>query len=232
MKVSVLISIFLFCVTYLFSQTEQIESLQRQRQAIQEDIRNTNKLYLDVKKQTTTILDRINLINKQISSRRELIDVQRKEVEALNREEARLQKEIERLQVELKKKQENYADAIKGMVNHKFNQNKLLFILSGKSFGESIRRMQYLREYSKWQKSQAEEIKKQNTEITYKKNSIAQAKVDKLKVLESVQQDREKLESEEQTYQLEVSQVRGKEDQLRKELQNKQRQDNQLNNQI
>ena len=156
MKIPILISIFLFFVSFLFSQTEQIENLQRQRQAIQEDIRNTNKLYLDVKKQTTTILDRINLINKQISSRRELIDVQRKEVEALNREEARLQKEIERLQVELKNKQDNYADAIKGMVNQKFNQNKLLFILSGKSFGESLRRMQYLREYSKWQKSQAE----------------------------------------------------------------------------
>ena len=98
MKILVLISVFLFSVTLLFSQTEQIEKLQRQRQAIQEDIRNTNKLYLDVKKQTTTILDRINLINKQISSRRELIDVQRKEVEALTREEARLQKEIEILQ--------------------------------------------------------------------------------------------------------------------------------------
>ena len=232
MKIPILISIFLFFVSFLFSQTEQIENLQRQRQAIQEDIRNTNKLYLDVKKQTTTILDRINLINKQISSRRELIDVQRKEVEALNREEARLQKEIERLQVELKNKQDNYADAIKGMVNQKFNQNKLLFILSGKSFGESLRRMQYLREYSKWQKSQAEEIKKQNAEITEKQNAIAQAKVDKLKVLESMQQERIKLESEEKTYQLEVSQVRGKEELLRKELQNKQRQDDQLNNQI
>ena len=232
MKILVLISVFLFSVTLLFSQTEQIENLQRQRQAIQEDIRNTNKLYLDVKKQTTTILDRINLINKQISSRRALIDVQRKEVEALTREEARLQKEIERLQIELKKKQDNYADAIKGMVNQKFNQNKLLFILSGKSFGESIRRMQYLREYSKWQRSQAEEIKKQNTEIASKHNAIAQAKVDKLKVLESMQQERQKLESEEQSYQLEVSQVRGKEEQLRKELQNKQRLDNQLNNQI
>src|SRR5690554_751837 len=94
MKKALLISIFLIFVYTLFSQTEQIENLQRQRQAIQEDIKNTNKLYLDVKKQTTTILDRINLINKQISSRRELINVQRKEVEALNREEARLQKEI------------------------------------------------------------------------------------------------------------------------------------------
>ena len=232
MKTLSLISVFLFSITLLFSQTEQIEQLQRQRQAIQEDIRNTNKLYLDVKKQTTTIMDRINLINKQISSRRELIDVQRKEVEALTREEARLHKEIERLQIELKKKQDNYADAIKGMLNQKFNQNKLLFILSGKSFGESLRRMQYLREYSKWQKSQAEEIKKQNTEIANKQNAIAQAKVDKLKVLESMQQERQKLESEEKSYQVEVSQVKGREEQLRKELQNKQRQDNQLNNQI
>lgn len=232
MKTLGLISVFLFSITLLFSQTEQIEQLQRQRQAIQEDIRNTNKLYLDVKKQTTTILDRINLINKQISSRRELIDVQRKEVEALTKEEARLLKEIERLQIELKKKQDNYADAIKGMLNQKFSQNKLLFILSGKSFGESLRRMQYLREYSKWQKSQAEEIKKQNTEIANKQNAITQAKVDKLKVLESMQQERQKLETEEKSYQLEVSQVRGREEQLRKELQNKQRQDNQLNNQI
>ena len=232
MKIPVLISIFLFCVISLFSQTEQIEKLQRQREAIQEDIRNTNKLYLDVKKHTTTILDRINLINKQISSRKELIDVQRKEVEALNNEEVRLQKEIERLQVELKKKQDNYADAIKGMVNQKLNQNKLLFILSGKSFGESVRRMQYLREYSKWQKSQADEIKNQNAEITLKHNVIAQTKAEKLKVIESMLQERKKLETEEQTYQLEVSEVRGKEEQLRKELQNKQRQDNQLNSQI
>ena len=232
MKIPVLISIFLFCVISLFSQTEQIEKLQRQREAIQEDIKNTNKLYLDVKKHTTTILDRINLINKQISSRKELIDVQRKEVEALNNEEVRLQKEIERLQVELKKKQDNYADAIKGMVNQKLNQNKLLFILSGKSFGESVRRMQYLREYSKWQKSQADEIKNQNAEITLKHNVIAQTKAEKLKVIESMLQERKKLETEEQTYQLEVSEVRGKEEQLRKELQNKQRQDNQLNSQI
>lgn len=232
MKKLLLISIFLFSITFLFSQTEQIENLQRQRQAIQEDIRNTNKLYLDVKKQTTTIIDRINLINKQISSRRDLINVQRKEIEALDREEGRLEKEIERLNVELKKKQDNYASAIKGMLNHKYNQNKLLFILSGKSFGESVRRMQYLREHSKWQKTQAEEIKKQNEEISAKKIAISQTKVEKLKVLESMQQERKKLESEEKIYQTEVSQARGKEEQLRKELQNKQRQANQLNSQI
>ena len=232
MKKTLLISLFIFFVTFLFSQTEQIESLQKQRQAIQEDIKNTNKLYLDVRKQTTTILDRINLINKQISSRRELINVQNKEIEALNREESRLEKEIERLNEELKEKQQNYADAIKSMLNQNHNQNKLLFILSGSSMGESLRRMQYLIEYSKWQRSQADEIKKQNAEISEKKNALSQAKVDKLKALESMLQERKKLEGEEKTFQSEVSAARGREKELQRELQNKQRQADQLNNQI
>ncbi len=232
MKKIVLISLFSMFTIILFSQTEQIESLQKQQQAIQEEIRNTNKLYLDVRKQTSTILDRINLINKQISSRRDLINIQRSEIEALGKEEARLESEIERLNKELKQKQENYAVAIKGMLNQKHSQNKLLFILSGSTFGESLRRMQYLREYSKWQKLQAEEIKKQNLEITIKKDELIFAKAEREKALASLQDERRKLEMEEEARQAEISQTRGQEEELRRSLQQKQNQADQLNLQI
>lgn len=232
MKKLILIS-FLSSVTFLlFSQTVEIEDLQRQQQAIQEDIRNTNKLYLDVKKQTTTILERINLINKQISSRKELISVQRREIEALRKEEERLETEIERLNKELNQKKDNYADAIKGMFNQKLKQNKLLFILSGKTFGESLRRMQYLREYSKWQRSQADEIKKQNAEIVLKKDALILAKAEKEKALASLQDEQKKLQGEEKIRQTEISQTRGQEQKLRQSLQQKQRQADQLNSQI
>lgn len=224
-----LLTAFTFC---LFSQTQQIENLQRQQKAIQEDIRHTNKLYLDVKKQASTILERISLINKQISSRRDLISIQNREIEALRAEESRLEKEIVRLNEELKRKQENYAIAIKGMLNQKFNQNKLLFILSGSSFGESLRRMQYLREYSKWQKSQAESIKQQNVEITLKKNALILAKAEKEKALLSLLEEQKKLEGEEKIRQSEISQTRGKEKELQQLLQQKQRRANQLNSQI
>jgi len=232
MRKLILIS-FLSSVTFLlFSQTVEIEDLQRQQQAIQEDIRNTNKLYLDVKKQTTTILERINLINKQISSRKELISVQRREIEALRKEEERLETEIERLNKELNQKKDNYADAIKGMFNQKLKQNKLLFILSGKTFGESLRRMQYLREYSKWQRSQADEIKKQNAEIVLKKDALILAKAEKEKALVSLQDEQKKLQGEEKIRQTEISQTRGQEQKLRQSLQQKQRQADQLNSQI
>jgi peptidoglycan hydrolase CwlO-like protein len=160
-KFVITFSLFLSCFT-LFSQTIQIESLQKQRELLQEEIQNTNKLFLDVKKHTTTILQRINLINKQLETRRELITVYRNEIAALEKEQKRLEKEIIKLNEELTKKQENYARAIKGMLNHQQSQKKLFFILSGKTLGESLRRMQYLKDYSKWQKKQAEEIKRKS----------------------------------------------------------------------
>lgn len=59
----------------------------KQRELLQEEIQNTNKLFLDVKKHTSTILQRINLINKQLETRRELITVYRNEIAALEKEQ-------------------------------------------------------------------------------------------------------------------------------------------------
>ncbi len=232
MRRIVLLFLFYAVALVLLSQTQQIENLQRQQQALLEEIRNTNKLYLDVKKQTTTILDRINLINNQISARKELIDAQRNEIDALRKEESRLENEIARLNKELEKKQGYYADAMKGMLNYKFSQNKLLFILSGKSVGESLRRMQYLREYSKWQKTQAEEIKKQHAEIKEKQELLAKAKADREKALASLQAEQQRLQGEEKMRQSEVATVRGQERQLQRTLREKQQRADQLNSQI
>jgi septal ring factor EnvC (AmiA/AmiB activator) len=230
-KIVLLILSHAFAVL-LLSQTRQIENLQQQQQALMEEIRNTNKLYLDVKKQTTTILDRINLITNQISARKELIDVQEKEIAALRKEESRLESEIARLNKELEKKQAYYAGAMKGMLNQKYSQNKLLFILSGKSMGESLRRMQYLRKYSKWQKTQAEEIKKQQAGIKEKQALLAKAKADKEKALALLQEERKRLQGEEKTRQSEMAATRGQERQLQKTLREKQQRANQLNAQI
>ncbi len=232
MKKFVFLFLFQTVALLLLSQTQQIENLQRQQQVLMEEIKNTNKLYLDLKKQSTTILERINLINSQIAARKELINTQTKEIEALRKEESRLESEISRLNKDLKTKQDNYADAMRGMLNHKFSQNKLLFILSGKSVGESLRRMQYLREYSKWQKVQAEEIKKQQVDIKMKQESLAKAKADRENALIALQAEQQKLQGEEQTRQSEVATVRGQERQLQKTLRDKQQRANQLNNQI
>lgn len=226
----------LFCLCLssfpLFSQTGDIQRLQNQREILQKEIESTNRLYLDVKKKTTTIIDRINLINKQIATRKEIIEVQRKEIAALDNELARLQKEIATLNKELDLRKEKYANAIKTVMHKRQSENKIFFILSGKSFGEAIRRMQYLKQYSRVQKSQAEEIKEKNAELLQKKEDVEQAKIERRKTLVNIRNEQSKLIEEEKNRKGEMSEAQGKEKELQKVLQDKQKQANLLNKEI
>ncbi|MCW1735943.1 murein hydrolase activator EnvC family protein [Anaerorudis cellulosivorans] len=232
MKKTVIIP-FLFLLSFpLFSQTKQIETLQRQRELLQEEIQNTNKLFLDVKKHTTTLLQRINLINKRLTTRRELITVYQNEIVALEKEQKQLEKEIAKLNDELEKKQKNYAKAIKGMLNNQRAENKLIYILSGKTLGESLRRMQYLKDYSKWQKKQAEEIKKKQAELAEKKSELAKAKADKQNALLALQNEQNKLINEEKMRQTEMAEAKSKQRELQKTLQTKRQQAAKLNARI
>ncbi|MEA4979762.1 MAG: peptidoglycan DD-metalloendopeptidase family protein [Petrimonas sp.] len=226
------IGLFLAFAWTLFSQTPQIDHLQKQQKILLEEIKSTNKLFLDVKKQTTTILQRINLINKQIASRKEMMTLQNQEIAVLEREQSRLEAEIKRLDEELKQKQESYAKAIRAMQTSRNGQNELFFVLSGKSLGESLRRMQYLREYSKWRKSQAEEIKEQNVQLSARKEALAKAQADKQKAVDALKAEQAKLKEEENVRQSEVAEARGKQQELQRTLQSKQQQAKRLDAQI
>ena len=221
--------VVLFCLSLsfsVFSQTGEIERLQNRRKNLQKEIENTNRLFLDVKKQTTTILQRINLINKQIETRKQIIDVQRKEIEALDNETARLEKEIVAHNKELEIRKEKYANAIKSVMHRRQSENKIFFILSGKSFGEALRRMQYLKQYSKVQKTQADEIKEKNAALALKKEEVLKAKEERRKTLMDIREEQNKLIAEERNRKSEMSEVQGKQKELQSEVKDKQQQAN------
>lgn len=227
--------VVLFCLSLsfsVFSQTGEIERLQQRRKSLQTEIENANKLYLDVKKQTTTIIQRISLINKQIETRKKIIDVQRKEIEALDNELGRLEKEIISLNKELELRKEKYGNAIKMVMHKRQSENKIFFILSGKSFGEALRRMQYLKQYSRVQKNQADEIKEKNAELAKKKQDVQEAKIERNKTLADIRIEQTKLLEEERNRKSEMGEAQGKQNVLQKELQDKQKQANRLNAEI
>ena len=228
-----LVLIFCLSVSFsVFSQSREIERLQDQRKSLQTEIETTNRLFLDVKKQTTTIIQRIKLINKQIETRKQIIDVQRKEITELDNELVRLQKEIAALDKELTLRKEKYAKAIKMVMHKRQSENKIFFILSGKSFGEALRRMQYLKQYSRVQKNQADEIKEKNAELLQKKQDVQAAKIERSKTLLDIRNEQSKLIAEEQNRKSEMGEAQGKQKVLQKELQDKQKQANRLNNEI
>ncbi len=232
MKKTVLLVFLLFCVISAFPQTKQIKTLEAKRKQTMLEIENTNKLLLSTKRTTATLLDRIKLLASQIKSRNELVTILDREIVAINKEQIKVEAEIKVLEKELSQKQDNYATAIKGMLRKKQNSNKLVFILSGKSLGESLRRMKYLRDYSEWRNEQAEEIKRKKQELSDKKLALEKSKKEKQTLLAQRKAEQETLKIEETGHQKDVAEAQKKQQELQSVLNLKQKQANALNAQI
>lgn len=224
-------SALLICST-ASAQTAKIKQLELQRKKALQDIENTNKLLIDTKKVSQNLITRINLISNQIESRKQIIDLMGQEVDALAVQQTITQKEIDALELELKGKQKNYAKAIDGIIYRKQSENKILYILSGKSLAESMRRIRFLKEYSDWRGKEADAIKEKTLLLQKKKADLGQQRKSKIVLINQKDAEQQKLKDEEKTHQQEISDAKSKQQELQGIIADKKKQANQLNQQI
>jgi septal ring factor EnvC (AmiA/AmiB activator) len=231
MRIFVFLSVLIISLSS-FAQTAKIKELEKQRVEALRDISNTDRLLRDTKKTTATLLDRINLIANQIFSRQKVLGLLEQEVNGISAEQQQIEKDIIALETELEGKKGSYAKAIDAMQRSRQNENKLLFVLSGKSLTESYRRMRYLREYSEWRKEQADEIKEQNTKLKERKDDLTKIKSEKIALIGLREKEQNNLKVEETNYQQEVNEAQIKQKELQKALTQKRQQADALNRQI
>lgn len=229
---SILLFISLLIVCSAYGQSKNIKNLENKRKQTLLEIENTNKLLLDTKKTATALLNRIKLISSQINSRQELVSILNQELSAIDKEQKRIESEIKDLEVDLKDQQKKYASAIDGMIYKRQNKNRLLFVLSGKSFGESLRRLKYLKDYSEWRNQQAIEIIDKKQSLTEKRQELVKSKKDKIALLAQRRQEEQTLKNEENIQKQEVAEATKKQTELQGILKKKQQQADALNKQI
>lgn len=215
-----------------FAQTAKIKELEQQRKDALREISNTDQLLRDTKKTTSTLLDRVKLISNQIFSRQKVLGLLEQEVSGISAEQIKIENEVAALEAELKEKQASYAKAIDAMQRNRQGENKLLFVLSGKSLTESYRRMRYLREYSEWRSKQADEIKEQSAKLKERKEALTKVKSEKVTLIGLRSTEQENLKKEEVNYQQEVNEAQNKQKDLQKILTQKRQQAEALDRQI
>lgn len=229
----VLLSFSLFISISFFAQTNrEIKKLEEQRKQALLEISNTNKLLNDTKKTTTSLLSRISLLSDQIITRQKIVGLLEAEIKGIDLEQEKTEAEIKVLEKDLRDKQQNYAKAVDAVLKNRNSENKLLFILSGKSLSESYRRLRYLKEYSAWRSNQADEITEKSNQLKDKKESLIKTKASKLSLLKQREIEQENLKKEEGNYQQEVKEAQQKQKQLQQTLAQKRKQAEALNKRI
>ena len=165
--------IFVLSVGSVSAQNSaRVRELEKQRKAALAEIEMTSQLLDETRQTARNSLNRLNLLSKQILSRKQVISLLNQEIGEIDKQIAASRRNISQLEKELGNKRQNYGKSVQSIYKRRSSQDKLLFILSADNFAQSLRRMRYLREYADWQKKQASEIIGKQKEIVGKQKEL------------------------------------------------------------
>ncbi len=167
--------------------TQSRSELERRRKALLEDIERTNRELSSTQKDRQTALARYLTLQNQIRNREQLMLTLDQEIEYMTNSIERANIAVEALDQDLARLKSEYADALRTAYRHKMASSFLVFLLSSDGFNEAFRRWQYIRQYEKYRRRQADAIAQTQQTLANKVNMLVQQKADKQQLLQDYQ---------------------------------------------
>lgn len=232
-RIFVGLTCILFLVIPLSAQSSRlIKELESKRGELQKQIADTESLLKNTKKDVGSQLNSLASLTGQIEERKRYILAINNDVEALQRELSVLERQLRTLQRDLQDKKKKYESSVQYLYRNKSIEEKLMFIFSAKSLGQTYRRLRYVREYATYQRLQGEEILKKQEQIKKKRAELMQVKTAKENLLKEREGEKQKLEDQEKQKREMVANLQKKQKGLQSEINKKRREANQLNARI
>jgi len=160
--ITLLLSVSLYAQQDYEAQQKKLES---QKASILKEIKQFQSMLSSEKRKERDILREITESNRKISLTNQLISTYKKELRVLADDIYTKTLESNKLKRELAVLKEDYAKTIRTSYKTRSEQSKILFVLSSDSFLQAYKRMQYIKQYAKYRKSQGEEIRKKSEDL-------------------------------------------------------------------
>ncbi|WP_271783981.1 murein hydrolase activator EnvC family protein [Aquimarina algiphila] len=223
LKVIFFIGLLLVCGP-LFSQSTKQQQLEEERQRLREEIEQMKQLRADNKLKERSVLDEVETINSQISTRQNLIKITNQQANLLTREINTNFKKIDAYRKELKALKKDYAKMITKSYKSKSHQSRIMFLLSSADFAQAYKRLQYMKQYNEHRKEQADRIENSTIELQALNTDLSRQKKDKQGLIEENRQAQQDLKEEKKEQQILMASIRKKAGTYTKQIKKKQEQ--------
>ena len=214
----------------LHAQSRQ--SLEERRKQALREIEQTTSLLEETQKSQTQSLEKLNLLNAQVSQFERLIGSISAEIKFADRQISGTSAKVAQMSSEIEKMKEEYARLVFQAYKNRGHYNKLIYVLSAKDFNEAYRRMKYFQQYSEYRKKQVAEITVKQQELGIEIERLKIQRAEKEKLLAEQQQEIKRLEVVKIEQNKEVNSWKSKEKQLKAQLEAKRRTAQRLENEI
>jgi septal ring factor EnvC (AmiA/AmiB activator) len=201
---------------------------QRVRKQIEEQQRKLQANERDVKKRLQNLL----IINNEIADKRKSIDTIRHDINRLDGDIYTLEAHMKYLEEELAERKQRFVKSMRYMHRNRNMQSQLMFIFSAKNLSQMYRRMRFVREYAKYQQSQAEAVKSMKAQVAEAYDELTDTKRQKSNLLVRGEQERRSLEGKQVEQQKMVSSLQKQQKTIQGIIEKQKKRDAELNAQI
>ena len=213
------------------ASAESVKSLKKKQQELQKQM-NTNKMIQQTKKNQKVTINKLELLNENIKTQKQLIQTIGQEIDVLDNQIAQNTSQRAKLQEELKRLKADYAQLIRESHYAQLQQSPLLYLMSASDFQQLWKRVQYLQRLAEAKAEKASRIQSTTTRLNEKETELRTNKQDKQTTLRNREREKENLARDERKQQAMLAQLQQQEkDQLAK-LKKLQQKSAQLNSRI
>jgi len=227
-----LILLSLFAFTTTFGQSKKQRQLETKRQAILKEITKINTLLADNKSEATSLLTEIEDLNLKIKVRKNLIQITNQQANLLTREIKENGQKIDDLETDLAIRKKDYAAMVVKSYKNKATQSKLMFLLSSDNFQQAYKRYNYMEQYKRYQKNQADSIVSKTEKLVLLNESLLLKKEHKDRLITENKKVHQTLQKEKNRQKELITTLRKDESKYKKAIAKKQKENNRIDQQI
>lgn len=217
--VHIFIFFIAFCSITVNAQTKA--ELEKKRKKYKQEIKQLNRLLFSEKKKEKNALEDLDDLNQKIDLRNKLLSTIETESKLLSKKIHNNENNLKRLNTNLSSLKEDYAEMIYKSYKSKSQQSRLMFLLSSQNFYQAYKRLEYIKQYTKFRKKQGEAIVEQTAIIAQVIDSLNLQKQEKDTLLVFEKNQKQAIEKEKKNQESLISKIKKRESKYKRNLRSK-----------
>lgn len=210
------------------TKTQTSDDLRKKEAALKKDIRTSEKILKETKKGVKASQSQVAVLSTKIRLHEDLIGEYRDEVHRLNDVIAENEALIEALESDLQQVKDEYARLVYSTYKTRHSHSRVMFVFAAESFNQAYHRLKYMKEFAVYRQRQAVQIEATRDGITRKTDELALVRGDKQGLLDKVEGEKSTLARERNKKSRTLTNLKSREDDLKKELRKKKKEASQL----
>jgi murein hydrolase activator len=226
------VTLLLLLIPFAASAQGSRKDLEKKRKQKEQEIKLTQKILDQTRSQKKKTLNELNLLDKQIKMREELIGTIADELTVIDGQIAAENSTLENLGRELKRMKDEYADMVYRAYKMRESGDLASYVLSSDNFNQAVKRIKYVQQVSEDRERQLDLIKHMQDSISGQLDRLKKVKKEKGELLTLHEGEKKELNGDKKENEKLVQNLKEKEKELKLDIKEKEKAAKKLDDQI